>query len=279
VSLSLYDVLDVAPDASEDEIRAAWKSAIADLGPGDRRFRAYNDAAEVLLDPERRASYDADLAEAAEASAETPEPVAAPEPVPEPVPEPEPEPEPTPAPDPDTRIDLPQEEPGGIATWLLAAVGLVAAAVLAVTIVMWVNAGGDDDRPTLDTEKNAAAALTAAEEASVPVLSYDYRTFDAGIADAESYMTTKYAAEHAELMNDLRKDATKQKAVVTAEFKGSAIVRVTDDRADILVLINQVIKKADADDFVLPVWATLQMVQEDGTWRVDSIVNEGAVGS
>ena len=64
-----------------------------------------------------------------------------------------------------------------------------------------------------------------------------------------------------------------------AEFKGSAVVRVTDDRVDILVLINQVIHKADADDFVLPVWATLQMVQEDGTWRVDSIVNEGAVGS
>ncbi len=62
MSLSLYDVLDVEPDATEDEIRAAWKSAIADLGPGDRRFRAYNDAAEVLLDPERRAAYDAELA-------------------------------------------------------------------------------------------------------------------------------------------------------------------------------------------------------------------------
>jgi Mce-associated membrane protein len=275
VSLSLYDVLDVEPDATEDQIRAAWKNAIADLGPGDRRFRAYNDAAEVLLDPERRAAYDAELADAAEEPEATPEPVVLAKPEPEPDPEPEPEPDPDPEPEPESVVDAGRAP---IATWLLAVVGLVAAAVLAVTIWVWVDDGGDDPKP-LDTEKNAAAALTAAEKAAVPVLSYDYRTFDAGIADAESYMTTQYAADHSKLMNELRKDATTQKAVVQAEFKGSAIVRVTDDRADILVLINQVIHKAGAEDFVLPVWATLQMVQDDGTWRVDSIVNEGAVGS
>ena len=49
-------------DASADEIRAAWRAAIADLDPTDRRFGAYNQAAEVLLDPERRAAYDAELA-------------------------------------------------------------------------------------------------------------------------------------------------------------------------------------------------------------------------
>ncbi len=61
-----------------------------------------------------------------------------------------------------------------------------------------------------------------------------------------------------------------------AEFKGSAIVRVTDDRARHPGADQPGDHKANADDFVLPVWATLQMVQEDGTWRVDSIVNEGA---
>ncbi len=50
-----YDLLGVEPDASSDEIRAAWKSAIADLDPGDRRFRALNEAAEVLLDKDKRA--------------------------------------------------------------------------------------------------------------------------------------------------------------------------------------------------------------------------------
>ena len=57
-----YDLLGVEPDASSDEIRAAWKTAIADLDPGDRRFRALNEAAEVLLDPDRRATTTPTLA-------------------------------------------------------------------------------------------------------------------------------------------------------------------------------------------------------------------------
>ena len=48
-----YDLLDVPRDASTEEIRAAWKTQIADLEPGDRRFDALNRAAKVLLDPAR----------------------------------------------------------------------------------------------------------------------------------------------------------------------------------------------------------------------------------
>lgn len=62
MSANLYDILDVDESASVDEIRAAWKAAVADLDPTDRRFRAYNDAAAVLLDADKRAAYDAGLA-------------------------------------------------------------------------------------------------------------------------------------------------------------------------------------------------------------------------
>src|SRR4051794_2418819 len=55
----LYDVLDVEPTATTEEIRTAWRSAVADLDPTERRFRLYNEAAEVLLDRARRARYDA----------------------------------------------------------------------------------------------------------------------------------------------------------------------------------------------------------------------------
>ena len=59
---SWYDVLDVDESATPAEIRTAWKAAIADLDPGDRRFRLANQAAEVLLDPDKRAAHDAQLA-------------------------------------------------------------------------------------------------------------------------------------------------------------------------------------------------------------------------
>src|SRR5690606_15519957 len=64
MSVSWYDVLGVAPDATTDEIRAAWREATADLEPTDRRFDLYNQAAKVLLDADSRAAYDADGSDA-----------------------------------------------------------------------------------------------------------------------------------------------------------------------------------------------------------------------
>ena len=60
-SPSWYDLLGVEQDATAEEIRAAWKTGIAELDPGERRFQVLNQAAEVLLDPTSRAGYDATL--------------------------------------------------------------------------------------------------------------------------------------------------------------------------------------------------------------------------
>ncbi len=73
LTASWYDVLDVEPTASADEIRAAWRSAVADLDPTDRRFRVYSQAAEVLLDPAGRTAYDEQLAAELAAQADEPD--------------------------------------------------------------------------------------------------------------------------------------------------------------------------------------------------------------
>ena len=62
---SLYDILNVARDASHDEIKAAWRRAAAAAHP-DRaggsveRMSQVNQAWEVLGDAHRRAAYDAE---------------------------------------------------------------------------------------------------------------------------------------------------------------------------------------------------------------------------
>ena len=58
-----YDVLGVSRDASPDEIKAAWRNATDKFEPGSGsgQFRMFNEAADVLLDPARRAAYDASL--------------------------------------------------------------------------------------------------------------------------------------------------------------------------------------------------------------------------
>ncbi|MFC6288094.1 DnaJ domain-containing protein, partial [Nocardioides sp. GCM10027114] len=73
-SPSWYDLLGVDATASKAEIKDAWRAATADRDPTDRRFKLANQAAEVLLDDEQRAAYDAALAERAAVEAERPEP-------------------------------------------------------------------------------------------------------------------------------------------------------------------------------------------------------------
>jgi hypothetical protein len=78
----LYVALDVAPDASPDEIRAAYRRAARashpDLNPGDataaERFKRIQVAYEVLGDPVRRAVYDAPSAAASPAVPCAPQP-------------------------------------------------------------------------------------------------------------------------------------------------------------------------------------------------------------
>jgi len=74
VKKDLYEILGVSPDASEEEIKRAYRRLARkyhpDLNPGDKeaaeRFKEINEAYEVLSDPQKRAEYDR-LREAAKA--------------------------------------------------------------------------------------------------------------------------------------------------------------------------------------------------------------------
>ena len=52
---TLYDVLGVSPDASQEQIKTAWRDSAGRFEPGSggssAQFRLFNEAAEVLLDP------------------------------------------------------------------------------------------------------------------------------------------------------------------------------------------------------------------------------------
>src|SRR4051794_5980389 len=82
-----YDILGVARGASPADIKAAWRAATDKFEPGSgtSQFRLFNEAADVLLDPQRRAAYDAELDEGTGAGpVETTAPEVAPVEVPAP---------------------------------------------------------------------------------------------------------------------------------------------------------------------------------------------------
>lgn len=242
---SWYDLLGVPADASADEIRSAWRAQIADLDPTDRRFAVLNQAAEVLLDPERRAVYDAELA----AAVAEPEP-----PVVEPVETPE-------APAPARGVAV---VPG----WLLAGVAVVTAILLAATAVVWMQ-----EPSAGSVESNARAAQAAAERAVVPILSYDANDLDASRAAATPYLTGEYRKEYDKLFDGIiAQNAPSTGTVLTADLIRSGIVRSGTDRVQVFALVNQTrTNKKFTEPQIYKNWVTITMENVDGDWLVSSL--------
>lgn len=248
MSVNWYDVLDVEQTATTDEIRAAWRAAVADLDPTSRRFRLYNEAAEVLLDGARRAAYDEQLS--AETLAEEAEAVE------EPIEE-APEIEPA---SPSRSLPL---VPG----WLL--VGMAALVAIALAGVGVLLTRPADASVADDTQ----AAQAAAERAIVPILSYDAHHLDRSEAAATQYMTDDEKQQYQKLFAVIRQNAPRLGTVIQARYVASGVVRSGTDRVDVLVFVDQVTrnKAHPTTPVIFKNQATVTMAKVGDTWLVDDI--------
>jgi Mce-associated membrane protein len=238
-----YDLLDVDRDATTEEIRAAWKAQIADLEPGDRRFDALNRAAKVLLDADARSSYDAQ------------------HPVEPPLVE--------------EGALAPVSKPssGGVPSWLLAGLAIVAAGLVAVAAWMWTS--GDSG----DGGSAARDAQVAAERAVVPVLSYDYENLADDQLAAQALMTGSYRKEYDKLFAVLEENAPQTQTRVTAEVVASGIVRASADRVQVLVFVDRpTTNKLSSEPVVYKDQVTLSMQLVDGEWLVDDLITSPVQG-
>ncbi|WP_232676131.1 J domain-containing protein [Nocardioides sp. R-C-SC26] len=275
---SWYDVLGVEPTASAEEIRSAWRSAIADLDPGDRRFQSLSRAAEVLLDAERRRQHDEALAaSAAPASSAAPAPMtttaaepATPAPAPEHAP---PSSAPTSAPMRATTTRVPSRAVAILAeTWVLASAAVLAVALVVSAVLVL----RDDAGPvsTLPDSREVAAARAAAEAAIVPVLSYDYRDLDASRAAAQGYLTEGQQERYDLLFDEqIAPNAASTQSVVTTRVIASGVVRTGRDRVDVLLFVNRPTtnrqRTVEYRDQV-----TARMVEVSGDWLVDCLITQ-----
>ena len=243
---SWYDLLGVDQAASADEIRAAWRTAIADLDPTDRRFAVLNQAAEVLLDPARRAAYDAERA---------PGPAAEPA---------------------DAPLDAPADQRAGgdrgpaarrkpVPAWLL--VGLAVLTLVVAGLATYLGARVPSDRSVEDA---TSAARAAAERAVVPILSYDAKNIGESKAAAQQYLTGSYREEYDKLFDGIiAQNAPSTGTVLQAELVRSSIVRSGDDRVQVFVLVNQSrTNKEHRTPEVYKNWVTVTMEDVDGEWLV-----------
>ena len=288
-----YDLLDVEPDAATDDIRAAWKSAIADLDPTDRRFRTLNDAAAVLLDEKKRAAYDAELAALEEAAVEDEDREADEERA-----------------DVEVAADADDDEPDEelaaeesaaagrtlplLPTWELVAAGALAlAAVVAAGVVFFgqekVSTVANNNVTTstvegavgkqitrnhkLLVEEQGGEALEAAKKAVVPLLSYDYSKMDESKSKAHDVMTKDYREDYDRLFAVLVDNVPETKTVVkTLAPVDAGVIRVSEDTVQILVLVDRQVTNAQRSTPIgYQEYAMLTMAKVGDEWLVDKV--------
>lgn len=145
-------------------------------------------------------------------------------------------------------------------------VALVSVAVLVVglTIGAWVGADRADRRDRAGTE-----ALAAATAATGAIFSYDYRGFDASVANGKQFVTGDFAKEYAETTASLRAAAEKEQAVVRAEVSAAGVVAASIDRVEVLLYVNQYRRNVNTTgEKVDQNRVVLTLVPADGEWKV-----------
>lgn len=278
---TLYDVLGVSPDADQDQIKAAWRDSAGRFEPGSggssAQFRLFNEAAEVLLDPERRKAYDAQLA-AEPGKGKTAGPFLARLPRRE-----KPERTEKSAPQPDTHdthdgATLGDEaaSPGrGVPVWALLVLGPLAALTMAAAIYL-----GTEYQSARAYEEALDQAPSAAERAAEAILSYDYESLDSDRDAATRFLTSDYSDDYGKTFDSLvRENATQTRAKVEAEvLASSSMLQSGDessDRVPVLLFVNQTtLSTANSGEPTVALnRVRLDMVNVDGTWLVDNITS------
>jgi Mce-associated membrane protein len=238
---TLYDVLGVARDAKPTAIRRAWRRRTDKAGPGSPEFARLNEAADTLLDADKRAGYDATLPAL-------------------------PEPEPAEAP---VGRGLPA------LGWLIGLAGLVLVTIAAVVLAVVFSVRHHGQSATEDARLEAPAA---AERALPVVLAYDYRHLDADQSNAGRYLTPSYRKEFDKTFALLEKNpdgtpgaALQTKTVVTASVVGTAVMDADSHLVHVLAYVNQVSKKGTQSPLLFQNRVRVTMVKQGDAWLIDGL--------
>lgn len=262
----LYEFLGVGRDADAAQISKAWRKRTRRAGPGSPEFARLNEAAETLLNPDRRAEYDATL------------------PAPEPAAEPT---QPGPAADLEKKTETAATAPAvktGPARrvpWGLAALAalLVVTLVAVVFAVVGTHRKDRDDR--IDTARTEA--LAAARQAMGVVLAYSYKTMDADLQRDLNYLTPSFGKVFSTNFALLTKSSggaqspvQQTKTIVTVAVKGAAVMDASPDQVHVLVFADQTtVHKAGSRKqecpCVLANRVQVSMVKQHGTWLVNDL--------
>ncbi|MFY1671167.1 hypothetical protein ACN27G_14515 [Plantactinospora sp. WMMB334] len=90
-------------------------------------------------------------------------------------------------------------------------------------------------------------ALDTAGPAAKAIFSYDYRSFDASVANGRAFVTGPFADEYAETTSALKATAVSEQAVVLAEVSATGVIRAGSAEVELLLYLNQYRRNANTD--------------------------------
>lgn len=260
-----YELLGVDRSADAATISRAWRRRTRKAGPGSPEFARLNEAAETLLDPGRRAQYDATL----------PAPAAA---APELAPSPGRPDEETAAPA--TPATASAARAGLSRAWLVAVAVLTVLAVVAVVLAVIYHGKRSDDDATATARTEASAA---ARTAIGVLLSYSWNTMPADRQRDQGYLSPRYAKTFNENFDLLTKSSAgslssvaQTRTIVTVAVRSSAVMDAGPTRVNVLVFADQtVVHQAGPRKQVCPCLLNdrikVSMLKSGGKWLVDDM--------
>src|SRR2546423_9201177 len=87
-------------------------------------------------------------------------------------------------------------------------------------------------------DRATRACVTAVTPASQAIFSYDYRDFDASVANGRSFVTGAFANEYATTTAGLKATAVKEQAIVQVQVSAVGVVSTSGGCVDVLVYLT-----------------------------------------
>ncbi|MBO0869755.1 MAG: hypothetical protein J2P15_14440 [Micromonosporaceae bacterium] len=92
---------------------------------------------------------------------------------------------------------------------------------------------------SVDSAAAGRACVAAATTAAQAIFSYDYRSFDSGVAAAKPWTTGEFAKEYEQTTAALKPTAVREQAVVQAQVSAIGVLQASTDTVELLVYLDQ----------------------------------------
>jgi Mce-associated membrane protein len=163
--------------------------------------------------------------------------------------------------------------PGRRVAWWVLIIALVVATAGAATLGGWqMQLKNRQPRVDQDQVADRQAAVRAASDGAVAVLSYSPDTFEKDFAAAEAHLTGAFLDYYKQFTSQVVAPAIRQKAVKTsATVVRAGVATLTSQKGSILLFINQTTTSQDRPEATQSVSSVnVGLTNVHGAWLIDT---------